>query len=375
MFVPFALTIASIITLLVACLSGITAKDSYNFMINTTDFSMSVSEISSLLSSRGEPLPLAERVDIPTSTSDLKSDLGGLAQSASAALASSTAASSAASDISSALSGTNITAADLGLADAYYVSIWNYCEHSNNGTTTCKKGKFDWATNATKTFENTYKAVVSSTGGNSTIPTSLKSGMNTFAAVTKWTEICFIISFVSLGATILFGVFANCTRFFSICATLVAVVAALAVVASAGLATGAAAVVVGLAKGSAKEYGVNASFNTHFLANVWLAAAFIIAAVLFWTFSICCCAPDHNRSSRRGATRNNDSMAAATGAGASTGRGYQRLGDPEIPQMSSAYNGGAYNGGAYGHGAYGQAGNYYNSNSGSAYEPYKHTAA
>ncbi|KAF3764508.1 hypothetical protein M406DRAFT_322632 [Cryphonectria parasitica EP155] len=385
-FVPFALTIASIITLLVACLAGIASKDSYQFQINTTDFSISVSEISSLLESRSVPLPIYARdsagsavqsaasaleSDAGTATSDLKSDFSGLLKTASAALSTATSVADAESAIKDDLLSSNITAADLGLADAYYVSIWNYCEHSNNGTTNCKKGKFDWATNATKTFENTFSAVVSATGGNTTIPTTLKDGMNTFAAVTKWTEICFIIAFVFLGATILFGIFANCTRFFSICATLVAVVAALAVIASAGLATGAAAVVVGLAEGSAKKYGVTASFNKHFLVNVWLAALFIIVAVLFWTFSICCCAPDHHRRSRSGAGRkhyDNDAAMMAQTGGVTGGRGYQRLADPEVPAMSSAYSGAGY--------GQGESAHYYNNNNtGSAYEPYKHTAA
>ncbi|PSR87439.1 SUR7/PalI family-domain-containing protein [Coniella lustricola] len=383
-FVPFALTIASIITLLVACLAGITSKDVYSFKVNTTDFSMSVSDISSLLS-RSEPLPLYERdtassiesaassleSSTGTATTDLKNDFSDLIKTASAALASATSASDAVSAVTSAVGSQNITAADLGLADAYYVSLWNYCEHSNNGTTTCSKSKFDWVSNATSAFESKFEAVVEAAGANATLPSALKDGMKTFATVTKWTEICFIISFIFLGATMIFGIFANCTRFFSICATLVAVVAALAVIASASLATGSAAVVVGLAEGSAKEYGVTASFNKHFLVNVWLAALFIIAAVLFWTFSICCCAPDHHKRSRRGAGNKyaEDAMPVTQVGAATGGRGYQRLADPEVPAMSSAYAGAGY--------GQGETGYHYNNNTvpGSSYEPYKHTAA
>lgn len=384
-FVPFALTIASIITLLVACLAGVASKDIYSFQLNTTDFSMSVSDVSSLLS-RSEPLPMFERdsagsaiesaassleSSAGTATTDLKNDFSDLIKTASAALASATSTSDAVSAISNAVSGQNITASDLGLADSYYVSLWNYCSHSNNGTTTCSKSKFDWASNATKTFESKFEDIVDATGANATLPTALKDGMKTFATVSKWTEICFIISFIFLGATIIFGIFANCTRFFSICATLVAVVAALAVIASASLATGSAAVVVGLADGSAKKYGVTASFNKHFLINVWLAAAFIIVAVLFWTFSICCCAPDHHKRNRRSGGNNHaeNAMPVTQAGGATAGRGYQRLADPEVPAMSSAYSGAGY--------GQGETGYSYNNHAapGSSYEPYKHTAA
>lgn len=372
---PFALTVASLIALLVAALAGVTDKSLYNFKIDTANLSISANDIEKLLSRREVPLPDITVRDIgsdisgaanslestaSTATSDLSGDLGGLASSASAAAATATSTSDLASSVISSIMSTNISAADLGLADAYYVTLWNYCSVDTNGTTTCPKGKFDWATNATKEFESTYETVVSAAGGNSTIPTTLKDAMDTFATVTKWTEITFIIAFAALGLTLLFGIFATCSRAISCCAWLVAGFAVIAVGAAAGLATGMAAVVVGLAEGSAKVYGVTASFNTRFLASIWLSFAFILVATIFWLASVCCCSPDR-RSARSGGgrRRGNDyeapAMTTATGA-------YAPLQD----NRASAYMGagGAHVGGA-------QGDSYYHAGDGAKYENYR----
>ncbi|KAJ4408908.1 hypothetical protein N0V82_009597 [Gnomoniopsis sp. IMI 355080] len=367
---PFALTIASLISLLVAALAGVTDKSLYNFRIDTANLSVSASDIESLLSKRSVPLPditvrdfasdisgAADSIEstASTATSNLGDDASDLASSASAAAASASSASDVESAISSALS-TNISAADLGLADAYYINLWNYCSVNSNGTTICPKGKFDWASNATKQFESTYEAVVSAAGGNSTMPESLKDGMDTFATVTKWTEICFIIAFVSLGLTLVFGIFATCSRAISCCAWIIAGFSVIAVGAAAGLATGMAAVVVGLAEGSAKAYGVTGAFNTRFLATIWLSFAFILVATIFWLASVCCCSPDRRSArsigGRRGGKDYESSVMTPAGA-------YAPLQD----NRASAYQGAG--------GAHVQGDSYYHSGDGAKYENYR----
>lgn len=376
MALPFALTIASLIALLVAALAGVTDKSLYNFKIETANLSISASDIENLLSSkRSVPLPDITVRDVAsdlsgaasslessasTATSDLNTEISGLISTASAAVASATSTSDLASAVAS-ITNTNISAADLGLADAYYVNLWNYCSVNSNGTISCEKSKFDWATNATKEFESTYKAVVSAAGGNGTIPTTLKDGMDTFATVTKWTEITFIIAFAALGLTLVFGIFATCSRAISCCAWLVAGFSVIAVGAAAGLATGMAAVVVGLAEGSAKVYGVTGAFNTRFLASIWISFAFILIATIFWLASVCCCSPDR-RSARSGVGRRrggkdyeNSSMTTAAGS-------YAPLQDNHV----SAYTGA---GGAHVTGGHGDS--YYHAGDGAKYENYR----
>lgn len=380
---PFALTIASLIALLVAALAGVTDKSLYNFRVDTANFTISASDIASLLDKRSSSslplLDLATRDDIPTldarddddtatATTGLTSDMTGLISTASAAVAS---GEDLASTVSSALTSTNITAADLGLADAYYINLWNYCSVNSNGTTSCKKGRFDWATNATKEFEATYKSVVSSAGGNASIPDTLSDGMNTFATVTRWTEIVFIIAFAALGLTLVFGVFATCSKAISCCAWIVSAFAVIAVGAAAGLATGMAAVVVGLAEGSAAVYGVKGAFNTRFLASVWLSFAFILGATIFWLASVCCCSPDRRSArsgssggalggfgaGRRGVGKDYENSSMTTAAGS-----YAPLQD----NHASAYTGA---GGDHVHG--GAADGYYHAGDGAKYENYR----
>lgn len=377
MALPFALTVASLIALLVAALAGVTDKSLYNFRIDTANLSVSATDIEKLLSKRSLPLPDITVRDVAsdlsgaasslestagTATSNLQGDLSGLVSTVSAAAATATSTADLASAVSDSIMSTNISAADLGLADAYYINLWNYCAVNNNGTAACQKGKFDWATNATKTFESTYKAVVSAAGGNGTVPTTLKDGMDTFATVTKWTEITFIIAFAALALTLVFGIFATCSRAISCCAWLIAGFAVIAVGAAAGLATGMAAVVVGLAEGSAKVYGVTGAFNTRFLASIWISFAFILIATIFWLASVCCCSPDRSARSggmggrrRGGKDYENSSMTTAAGSYA-----------PLQENHNSSYMGA---GGAHVTG--GQGDSYYHAGDGAKYENYR----
>ena len=123
MALPFILTVASLIAMLVAGLSGVTDKSMYLFKVNTTDLSISSSSITSLLSDRG--LHQRDLSDsIIAATSSASSDTSDLISSATSAAESAGVSSvaDAGSAITGIASGTNISASDLGLADAYLVS-------------------------------------------------------------------------------------------------------------------------------------------------------------------------------------------------------------------------------------------------------------
>lgn len=364
---PFILTVASLIAMLVAGLSGVTDKSMYLFKVNTTDLSISSSSITSLLSDRG--LHQRDLSDsIIAATSSASSDTSDLISSATSAAASAgvSSAADAESAISGLVSGTNISASDLGLADAYLVSLWGYCEISSSGDRTCEKAQFDWASNATSSFQSKLDSVAGSTGENVTLPDSVKTAMNTFSTVTKWTEVVFIIAYIALGISLFLGIFANCSRAFSCCTFITSMLAAVAVCAAAALATAMASVVVGAVEGTAKAYGVTGSINTRFLAAVWIGAAFAIAAAFFWMFTICCCAPDHSSSRGKsagfGRKKHLDDAEKLPMSGA-----YAPLSDPN--HQNNAYGNTSYGGG------YGQGASYGNPRTGRndmAYEPYQH---
>lgn len=317
--VPFLLTLAALIALLVGGLAGIADKGLYMFQVNVTDLSLSPLSVSKILDGTGVKVPNLNEIDF--------SNLGKRQAQT-----------------------TNITATDLGLFDVYDVNVWNYCYTKQDGTRDCTKPAFNWAANALNVTTSDFNSMLTSTGLNVSLPKEITDAVKAFGTVSKWTQVVFIIAYVALGVELFFGLFANCSRAFSCVTWLISAVATVATGAAAGLATATSVVVVGAVKGSANIYGVDAKFNTRFLVTVWLAVAFALGAGLFWMFTICCCKPDH--SSRRSRHADGEKFIP------SSGPGYQRLSEPNGYQSGYAQQ--------YPRQSYGPQ-----SHAG-AYEPYSH---
>lgn len=317
---PFLLTLASLIALLVAGLGGVTDKSLYMFEIITKNLSMSPESVVGILDG-------SEKLEIPR-VSDVIGTWNRARQEQSG-------------------NNNNLTAADLGLYDQYDVSVWGYCYTAQNGTRECTEPSFNWAAETLNSTTGKLNSMLTSTGTNLTVPEEITDAIHVFSTASRWTQIVFIISYIALGVALFFGIFANCSRIFSCITWLIAAFAAVAVGAAAALTTATSAVVVGAIETAASEYKVEANFNRRFLVTVWIAAAFAIGAALFWLFTICCCAPD--RSSRRGDAAASEKLAPATG--------YQRLSEPNGYQgYSQPY-----------------AREYPAPSRESAYEPYSHT--
>ncbi|KAK3300867.1 SUR7/PalI family-domain-containing protein [Chaetomium fimeti] len=329
--VPFLLTLASLIALLVAGLAGIADKSLYMFRVNLTDLSLSPASVSSILDGTGFQAPNFDDINIPDINLP-NVDLPNV-------------------DISKRQSQTeNITASDLDLYNIYDVNIWNYCYTTQNDTRECTGGGFNWASTALNTTTDEFNSMLTAGGLNVTLPQEITDAVRAFGTVSKWTQVVFIIAYVALGIELFFGLFANCSRAFSCVTWLVATLATIATGAAAGLATATAVIVVGAMEASATMYGVQAELNTRFLAAVWIAVAFAIAAGLFWMFTICCCKPDHS-SRRSRSSRGGDEAEKFI----PSGPGYQRLSEP-----------GGYQGGGYAQQYPRQ------SQAAGAYEPYSH---
>jgi len=299
---PFGLTLAALIALLIAGLAGVADKSLFMFQVNTTDLSIS-------------PLNLDNIVNSITSRQDLHDVEGILKDPKGAVDGAVDGLTGTADDVlntaNDAAKGTNLTASDLNLFNLYDVGVWNYCYTPKNGSRECTKSQFNWAEkelNTTTTQLDGLIRIANTAGGqNITLPKEITDAINTFSTVIRWTEIVFVIAYIALGVELFFGIFANCSRAFSCITALIAGVATVAVCAAATLATVTSAIVVGAVEASAKFYGVSASLNTRFLATVWIAAAFAIAAGFFWLFTCCCCAPDHSSKRSRGGSYNRDS--------------------------------------------------------------------
>jgi len=322
--VPFLLTLAALAALLAGGLAGVADKSLYMFRVNVTDLELSPLSVTKILDGSGVNIPA---VNIPGINIKRQSGSDG-----------------------------NITAANLGLKDIYDVNIWNYCATTQDGKRDCTKPAFNWAATALNTTTNDFNNMLTSTGFNVTLPKEITEAVKAFSTVSKWTQVVFIIAYIALGVELFFGLFANCSRAFSCVTFLVAGVATVAAAAAAGLATATSVVVVGAVEASSNIYGVDAHFNTRFLATIWLGVAFAVGAGLFWMFTICCCAPDHG--SRRSRARGAEAEKFIPGG---SSPGYQRLSEPH------GYNGGAGYAQQYPRQSYaapqGHAG---------AYEPYSH---
>lgn len=281
---PFALTLASLVCLLIITLTGVSNNSLYNFKVNTGNLSISASDLSSL-TRRSNHLELT---------------------------------GSAITSASSAASSVNITAADLGLADSYTTTLWNYC-YTTGSTTICTPAKFDWASNATN-ITNTLTTIAAEQGV-TFADSSLNNSVKTFSNVVKWTEIVYIIASALAAFELIIGLFAFCSRIGSCCTFLISGFSTAAAIAAAALSTVTATVVVG-AVSAFNKYGVSASFNTPFLAISWLAVAFSLAASLFWMFSICCCSPAASKRKEKHRSRAGDEKPYG---------GYVRVNDPFGP--------------------------------------------
>lgn len=257
---PFALTIGSIIFLLVGSLAGVSDKSLRIFRIDVTNLEIDSTDVENLVDK------------ITSKRADVKID--------------------------------NITAADLGLSKFYDINLWGYCHTDQDGDRHCTKPKFDWAADSLNT--SYIEDFGSAAGVKLELPKDIKNSLKAFITVTKWTEVVVIASFIALAVQVLLGLFANCSTIASCCTWIVSGVTAALVCGAAGLATAMAAVVTGAVEASAKVYGVRGKIDTKFLSIVWIAAAFAIGACVFWIFTICCCKPEKRTRISNKKNRNSD---------------------------------------------------------------------
>lgn len=254
---PVLLTIAAIVAFLIATLSGVAHNSLYMFSVDLTDLSIDPSTVGKLADNLN--------IDLPFKRQDIS----------------------------------EITAGDLGLGKSYDVTLWGYCENTQQGERKCTKAQYDWASQRIqKDFLDGFGSIASEK--KIKLPEELTTALNVFSTVTRYTEIAFVVALAVLGLELFVGIFSSCNRVISCLTWLIGIAAIVLCVAAAGLATAMASIVVGAVEATAKVYGVQGSINTSFLACIWIGAGFSVAASLFWLLTICCCKPEH-RSHNKGA--------------------------------------------------------------------------
>lgn len=317
---PFALTIGSIIFLLVGALAGVADKSLYIFRADVENLSIDKANFKNVVENLDIDVP-----DIPGVKREVKTD--------------------------------NITAENLGLSKYYDVSLWGFCETDYQGKRTCTDPKFDWASH--KMSESYIESFGKQAGVDIDLPKEFVDALKAFSTFSKWTQIVFIAAFISLAVEIVLGIFANCSRVMSCCTWIFSGIATALVAAAALMATLMGSAVVAAIKSTAKFYGAKADLNKRFLGVVWIAVAFAIGASLFWVFTICCCKPE--KRSRNKNRQSDGEKLLPTG-----GSGYAPIGNDNDNgyynhnQSQSQYGAPRYPSGA--------------ARSDLAYEPYSHRA-
>lgn len=332
---PFGLTFASLVCILIVMLAGITHKSLDMFDIKTQDLSVSSSSLANLID-------ITKRSPVP---GDSLSALTTAGLSPNAA--------------------DNITASALGLADSYKVYLWNYCAITGESKN-CTKAEFDWAATSlnTSTVESKASAL---TGKTVRLPSELRSALKSFKTFSKWTQVVYILAFFTCVAELFLGLFGFCSRAGSCLTFIISGLSTITIFIASLMATLQSAVVIAAVKSSTRSYGVQGSFNTSYITTTWLAAAFSIGAGVFWMATICCCAADHSGNSKR-KSRGADDQEKLIPTVA-----YQRMSDPNNfnagqqhdiynPQQSTEY------------GVPMQDVKPVAKGGNSAYEPYSHTA-
>ncbi|KAF4969343.1 hypothetical protein FSARC_3418 [Fusarium sarcochroum] len=294
---PSILAAASIIFLLVGALAGVSNKSLYLFQVNFEGFSISPADV--------------EDISLYVNGSKLDKDANSTLETRAEK------------------HGGNITADLLGLERSYDVSLWGYCHTDHNGERKCEKHRFDWAS---ESLNSSYVGGVDR-GIEVELPDKIKSALNTFKAINKFTEVVFILSFILLPAELVFGNFANTSRRLSCLTWIVADLAAVLVLASAILSSALASIFLAVIKGTAELHGIKAETNGRFLAVVWIAASLAIGAGFFWAFTICCCKPDYHDRYRGSQHHYTEELLG----GKNNSAAYARLSDDH--EMQTAYHG------------------------------------
>ena len=312
---PFILTAASIICLLIAGLTGVTnTKGLYIFRVDTTNLTLDVSTLSEIAgvddkvsdeinnqigkfngdeNNNNNNKRFATRADIPEDLADNEAVQDIAKENGIDNV------DSILSNINSIDDLNNIDGADLHLAKVYDINLWGYCATWQDDVHNCTKPKFNWAEGELSGNETLMAEFENVDGINDTVIPRIMDGLEAFEKLTKWTEVVFILAMIGLGLELFVGLFTACSRAASCVTWLISAFATVTVVAAAVLLTVMATIAVGTIEATASEQGVKASFNRSYLAVTWLGVAFAIAASSFWLFTICCCKPENRPYSKK----------------------------------------------------------------------------
>ena len=272
---------------------------------------------------------------------------------------------------------TDVVKSTLDIKDFYHVSLWNYCSGdfsssaNKAGSNVTATDKVDFCSPRTNQFWFNPVEVwgLNNTGIDKFFSKELRAGLNTYKTVTKWMFICYIVALISTLVEILVGVLALFSRLGSLATTIVSSISSLFIVAFALTSTILYASLEGTFNTALKKYNIHGSLGRSIYITTWLGVAFSFGAGLFWLLSSCCCSGRSDRIKGYGdkGNYNGDVRGGRAGSGwlpvRKTPYEYERMGSP----FEGGQGYGQMHRGAQGH----QMGNL-GPQRATAYEPFRH---
>lgn len=173
------------------------------------------------------------------------------------------------------------------LKDFYSIGLWGYCDgdivNGNYETSWCSKPRSEYYFNATQVWGMDNNPIMNS------LPNDYHKAMDIYKGASKWMFIAYWVAFAVTCLVLVVGVFAICSRWGSCVTTLVALASFGFTTAASVTSTVLFSIMEGTAGTALAAYNIKFSLGKNMFVATWLAVAFSLGALLFWSFSACCC--------------------------------------------------------------------------------------
>ncbi|RPB01695.1 hypothetical protein L873DRAFT_1827031 [Choiromyces venosus 120613-1] len=221
-------------------------------------------------------------------------------------------------------SGFNATASDLGLADYYTSSLWNYCsgkalDGDNWQITDCGKPSVSYAFDPVRILD------VEKEGADVNFPDSVKKVSKAVSVASKVMAAMYVLGTFATIITFAVGWFGLLSRWGSCVTTIFADIAFLFLFTASIISTALYVSIREAFNKALKDFSVNAEINKQMFTITWLAVAFSFGACLFWMFSTCCCS---GKRSRVMGTDHKGKGKSSSPSGSGAKGGYERIAAP-----------------------------------------------
>ncbi|KAF2402977.1 hypothetical protein EJ06DRAFT_506095 [Trichodelitschia bisporula] len=218
---------------------------------------------------------------------------------------------------------------DQKLADEYYIYLWNYCTGSHsNGTIGAEKLTYCSPRQSRFAFDPLAVWGLNGTVASSVVPDDVKKGLAAYTKASTWMFVVYVVALIATIVNVFTGVFAIFSRWGSCVTSIAASVASLFTFLAALTSTILFSTLVGTLNTALKDYDIHMTVGTRMLALDWIAFAFSFGAGLFWTISTCCCSGKSDRKSgksgKKSAAEKGESVGLMPAFGSGS-RGYQPL--------------------------------------------------